>query len=302
MTTGLQIALMGGALVGLGIALLVWRLAPSDPDVVDVVRRYSPEAVKERSAVRSDVSTAGAVERVGLWAMRRLPPSVWGRTPTKELRLLRIPLHRHYGKKVAFAMAGLAAPPLLGYYFIVLGLPIPVIVPAGGSLVLAAVLFFVPDIDARGDARHARADFARALGVYTDLVALERLSGAGARQAMESAAEIGDSWVFRRIGEELQRSRWNGVAPWDALQNLSEELGLPELADLADVMRMSGEGSQVYDNLRARSTAMRSAMLNAERAKANAVSERINMPMSLLGVVFMVILVTPALLRVMDGL
>jgi hypothetical protein len=119
---------------------------------------------------------------------------------------------------------------------------------------------------------------------------------------MESAAEVGDSWVYTRIAEELQRSRWSGIAPWDALQKLSDDLGLPELGDLADVMRMSGEGSQVYENLRARSTAMRSAMLNAERSNANAMSERINMPMSLLGVVFMVILITPALLRVMGGL
>ena len=47
---------------------------------------------------------------------------------------------------------------------------------------------------------------------------------------------------------------------------------------------------------------MRAAMLNAERGKANAMSERINMPMSLLGVVFMIILVTPALLNVMGGI
>lgn len=302
MTTGLQIALVGGAMVGLGLALLIWRLVPNTPDVVDVVRRYSMEAVKERAAVREDVAPTNLVEQLGLWAMRRLPATVWGKTPTKELRLLRIPLHRHYGNKVAFAAVGLAVPPLIGYYLVVMGLPIPLVAPAGISLVAAAFMFLLPDIDVRTEAKYARADFSRALGVYTDLVALERLSGAGARQAMESAAEVGDSWVFRRIGEELQRSRWNGVAPWDALQDLAAELGLSELGDLADVMRMSGEGSQVYDNLRARSTAMRSAMLNTERAKANAASERLNMPMSMLGVVFMVILITPALLRVMDGM
>ncbi|MFE7506709.1 type II secretion system F family protein [Promicromonospora sp. NPDC057488] len=302
MTTGLQIALFGGAVFGLGIALLVWRLLPADPDVVDVVRRYSPEAAKERSAVRADVAAPGAVEKLGVWAMRRLPLSVWGRTPTKELALLRVPVHRHYGTKVFYALAGLVVPPILSYYLVVVGLPIPFVVPVGGSLVLAAFLFLAPDMNVRSDAKKARADFSRALGVYTDLVALERLSGAGSRQAMESAAEVGDNWVFRRIGEELQRSRWNGVAPWDSLQNLSDELGLPELTDLADVMRMSGEGSQIYDNLRARSTALRSAMLNTERATANAVSERINMPMSLLGVVFMIILVTPALLRVMGDI
>lgn len=302
MITGLQIALVGGAMAGLGVALLLWRLVPPTPDVVDVVRRYSPEAIKERSAVREDIAPTSLVERLGLWAMRRFPATVWGKTPTKELQLLRIPLYRHYGNKIAFAAVGLAVPPLIGYYLVVMNVPIPLVAPAGASLAAAVFMFLLPDFDVRTDAKYARADFSRALAVYTDLVALERLSGAGARQAMESAAEVGDSWVFRRISEELQRSRWNGVAPWDALQALSDELGLPELSDLADVMRMSGEGSQVYDNLRARSTAMRSAMLNTERAKANAASERLNMPMSLLGVVFMVILITPALLRVMDGM
>ena len=33
MITGLQLAIIGGGLVGLGIAMLVWRLAPADPDL-----------------------------------------------------------------------------------------------------------------------------------------------------------------------------------------------------------------------------------------------------------------------------
>ena len=33
MTTGLQLALLGGALVGLGLSLIVWRLLPADPEV-----------------------------------------------------------------------------------------------------------------------------------------------------------------------------------------------------------------------------------------------------------------------------
>ena len=303
MTTGLQIALLGGALVGLGIGLLVWRLAPSRPDATDVVRRYSQEAAKERATLQTDLVAGDRYERVGVWAIKRFPAAAWGKTPTKELALLRIPVHRYYGKKVLYGVVGLVIPPVLTLMLAVAGGPaLPFTIPAVASLGLGVVLFVSPDIDVRTEAKHARTDFARALSAYIDLVALERLSGAGSRQSMESAAEIGDSWVFRRIGEELQRSSWNGVAPWDALQHLADELGLPELDDLADVMRMSGEGSQVYDNLRARSAAMRAAMLNAERGKANAVSERINMPMSLLGVVFMIILVTPALLNVMGGI
>lgn len=301
MTTGLQLALLGGALVGVGIALLLWRLTPAAPDAADVVQRYSPEGVKTRAAARTSLVVTDTPERLGIWALNRLPPSWWGKTPTKELALLRIPVHRHYGKKVLYAIAGLVIVPVLTFLFIILGWSLPIFIPAVGSVGLAVVLFFMPDADVRADARHARIEFGRALGAYTDLVALERLAGSGPRQAMELAADVGDSWVFQRLTEELARSRWSGMAPWDALRALADELGLPELDDFADIMRLSKEGSQVYSNLRARSNALRAAMLNGELARANATNERMSMPMSLLGVVFMVILVAPSLLRVMAG-
>ena len=53
----------------------------------------------------------------------------------------------------------------------------------------------------------------------------------------------------------------------------------------------------MYATLRARSAAMRTAMLNVELAQANAVGERMSMPGSLLGVIFMALLVAPSLLR-----
>jgi hypothetical protein len=298
--TGLQLAVAGGALVGLGVTLLVWRLLPTEPDLREALERLSPQPVR-RVGSPAAAQTDGR-ERLGLWAMRVLPAGVWGRPPTRELAILRMPLARFYGEKVLFAVLGLVIPPLLGVFFTVIGLPVPVVVPVGGAVVLAAVMFFVPDYNARDEAKKARAAFTRALGGYIDLVALERNGGSGSRQAMEIAAGVGDSWVFQRLAEELARSRWSGQAPWEALRALGEELALPELDDLASIMRLSGEeGAQVVGSLRARSAAMRTAMLNTELAKANEVAERMSIPMSLLGVIFLAILVVPALLRVMGG-
>jgi Flp pilus assembly protein TadB len=164
------------------------------------------------------------------------------------------------------------------------------------------LMFFLPNYNAVDDARKARLEFSRALGAYIDLVALERNNGSGVRQAMEAAAVVGDSWVFRRLSEELTRSRWSGQPPWDALHALAEELGLPELDDFADIMRLSGEeGASVYANLRARSAAMRAAMLSDEISEANAVGERMTIPGSLLGVIFMALLVAPSLLRMFSS-
>jgi hypothetical protein len=295
MTTGLQLMLLAGGLLGLGVTLLVARLVPAEPDLADALDRLNP------SRSRTVVAAAGArsgKERLGLWGLRVLPPAVWVRTPTKELSLLRISLPRFYGEKLTFAGLGLVIPSLLAFLFDLLGLGFPIAVPALASLGLAGVMFFLPNYNAIDEARRARLEFARALGAYIDLVALERNNGIGVRQAMEAAAQVGDSWVFTRLSEELTRSRWSGLPPWDALHTLAEELGLPELEDFADIMRLSGEeGASVYSTLRARSAAMRGAMLNDELAQANAVGERMTIPGSLLGVIFMALLVAPSLLR-----
>jgi len=298
--TGLELAVLAGALIALGLVLLVVRLLPVEPDLAEALGRLTPSTARPDVAGPEAPSTG--TERLGLWAMRALPSGLWVRTPTRELALLRISAARFYGEKLTFALLGLTIPPLLASFFAIIGLRFPIVIPAGASAALAAVMFFIPNYNAIDDAKKSRLEFSRALGAYIDLVALERNSGSGARQAMEAAAAVGDSWVFTRLSEELARSRWSGLPPWDALHTLSEELGLPELDDFADIMRLSGEqGASVYSNLRARSTAMRTAILNDELADANAVGERMTIPSSLLGVIFMGLLIAPALLRMFNA-
>jgi len=299
MTTELQLMLLAGGLVGLGTTLLVVWLLPAEPDLADALERVATHHT--RAAAQIQLATSGK-ERLGLWALRVLPPALWVRTPSRELALLRISLSRFYGEKLTFAGLGLVIPPALAFFFDLLGLGFPIAFPAIASLGLGAVMFFIPNYNTVDDAGKARLEFARALGAYIDLVALERNNGAGPRQAMEAAAAVGDSWVFTRLSEELTRSRWSGLPPWDALHTLAEQLGLPELDDFADIMRLSGEeGASVYATLRARSAAMRTAMLNEEIAQANAVGERMTIPGSLLGVIFMALLVAPSLLRMFNA-
>ena len=295
MITGLQFAILSGGLAGLGLTLVLARLLRVEPDLADALERIS--STRARTAATAAAAQTSK-ERLGLWGLRVLPPGLWVRTPSRELALLRISVAQFYGEKLTFAGLGLMIPPSLTLLFHSLGLGIPLQIPAVACIGLGVVMFFVPNYNAHDDARKARLEFARALGAYIDLVALERNNGIGVRQAMEAAAEVGDSWVFTRLSEELTRSRWSGLPPWDALHTLAEELGLPELDDFADIMRLSGEeGASVYATLRARSAAMRTAMLNDEIARANAVGERMTIPGSLLGVIFMALLVAPSLLR-----
>jgi Flp pilus assembly protein TadB len=299
MNAELMMVMTAGGLIGFGVAMGVIWFTPAVPDLADTLKRLSDSPAYQRGAT---VGAAAGRERLGVWAMRTLPAGLWIRTPSRELALLRIPLARFYGDKLVFAALGFVIPILLAGFLSLLGLPLPYPVPVLGCLALAAVMFFIPNYNAIDDAKKARLEFTRALGAYIELVALERTNGAGVRQAMESAAEVGDSWVFTRLSEELTRSRWSGLPPWDALHTLATELGLPDLDDFADIMRLSGEeGAATYATLRARSAAMRTAMLNDELTEANAIGERMSIPGSLLGVIFMAILLAPSLLRMIPG-
>jgi pilus assembly protein TadC len=297
---GLVLAVLGGSLVGLSLALVVVRMARANVDLGEALGRLAPARYPGHTESAAGPEPSGTTERLGAWALRTLPPSIWVRTPVKELALLRTPIHRFYGEKLTYAIVGFVAPAFICALVTVAGGQVPLAIPLAAGLVLAVVMFFLPNYNVLDDSKKARAEFRRALTAYTDLVALCRANGSGTRQSMEAAAVVGDTWVFQRLAEELARSRWSGVPPWDALEALAEDLGLPELDDVADILRMSGtEGAAIYDTLSARSAGMRSAILTTDLAEANAVGERLSIPGSLLGVVFMALLLAPALLRML---
>lgn len=291
------LSVLAGMLVMGGVATFWWWTSPAEPDLVTVLDRLAPRRTPPPSSGATSGASTG--ERVGRWAIHRLPLT-WIQVPTKDLAVLRKTTASFYGDKLTFAAVALVAVPLLAWLFS-LSFPMTPAIPAAATLAAAVVAWFVPDLDVRRDAAKARTEIARALTAYTDLVALERRGGgSGSRQAMELAAEIGDSWPFRRISEALARSRFSGQQPWDALHDLATQLAVPDLDDLADIMRLCGEeGAQVYDTLRAKAEASRNALLAADQADANAAGQRMFIPASLPAVVTVTILLVPAIMRLL---
>lgn len=305
MSAGLTAAALFGATGGLGVTLILRELLPSDPQLASALHRLAPARIGAQApAVAEPVEDGGSTgkleHRVGIWAQRYLIDAPFVRIPTRELLLLRIPVARHLGQKVLMALLGLLFPAVFLVVTAAAGYPLPIAPPAVFALVLAAVLFVVPDLDVRRKAAAAREEFARATSAYLDLTALERAAGAGATQSLEQAATVGDSWVFVRLREQLVRARLSGMPPWDGLHDLADELGLPELSDLADIMRLSGEeGAAVADTLRARSRGLRAALLTKEQTRANEESERMVVPVAFLGLIFLAILGAPAIVRIL---
>ncbi|MEU4360319.1 hypothetical protein [Promicromonospora sp. NPDC023987] len=299
--TGLVGAVIAGSLVALGATLLgIYLLAPTRVDPAKALTALAPS----RSMAQSRVQAApqDGVERLGTWAMRNLPDTVWLRTPVSELSLLGRSLTRFYGERLVFAAYGLVIAPLAVWVLSLLGLELPTVVSVAGAFVLALVMFFIPNYNAIDDAKKMRVELRREIATYVEAVAFERAGGSGVRQAMEHAAAAGDHWIWTRISQELTQSRTSGQSPWDALEDLGHELTVPELTNVAHVLRLAGEeGTAVAASLQAQRTALRAALVTDDLATANAANERMDVPRSLLGVIFLALLMAPAVLRIFQN-
>ena len=291
MSQVLVAALLCGALAGVGAVLVIAQLAPAPPDLAAALGRLGTQ-----SRQLSDTVRGGPQARLGQVLLARADVLPGLRPPMRDLSVLGIEPHDWLGEKALLAVIGLAFPPCLAAVFGIAGIALPWAVPSAASVAMATLFFVLPSLTVRERAATAREDFARAVGAYIELVALERLAGSGTTQALEHASRVGQSWVFERIREELLRSRLSGSTPWDSLARLAVELGVPELGDLSDIMRLAGEeGAQVYPALRARGRGLRTSMLMREQARANAATERMVMPVALLALCFALMIATPAM-------
>lgn len=305
--TSIQLALIAGAIIATGVAVIIYSLVPATPELRSFLDHLSPSTPTAPAGVStSPTGASSGTDQIGLWMMRTLPTG-WLAPSRADLAILRKPLHQFYGEKVLFGAAGLFLPLVVATFAalagVMFGFSFPLYLPIGLSLAAAVGLSFIPDYNVRSDAAAARKSFRHALAIYIDLVSMQRRRNAQPRQAMETAAAAADSWVLLRLREVLTRSKLTGDYPWDALTDLGTELDLPDLVEVADIMRLAGDDhAAVYDQLRARSAAMRDALRAEDLSDANSAGVRLWVPTTTLGLIFIMILGVPVILRLLNGL
>ena len=64
--TAFQLAVVAGALIGAGVALLIWRLVPAQPDLRDALERLSPQTCPP-AATPHRPTVGDATQRLGQW-------------------------------------------------------------------------------------------------------------------------------------------------------------------------------------------------------------------------------------------
>lgn len=291
---------LAGACIGAGVTLVVRSIVPGPPDLKSALARL--DGVDQTASSRSGVALPGPIGRMAARAIPGIVDSLGLRRFRADLELVGESPEVLAVRKVGYAMLGLIFPPVLAMVLAAMGLFPPLAIPVLASIAIAAALFFVPDVDLNRRAAAARDELRRAVCAYLELVALERAGDAGAIEALERAATVGDSPAFVRIRDALTRAELAGHPPWKGLTDLADDVDVPELGDIADIMRISGEdGAAVYATLRARAASLRTQLLTASAAQANAASEHMIVPVALLGIAFMALIGYPAFARILFG-
>ncbi|MFI0448049.1 type II secretion system F family protein [Actinomadura sp. 6N118] len=290
----MTLTVIAGALIGLGLFILIAELRPAPPRL--------DAALTQLDAHEPDPDTPATPSTPLQVAAGRLAARLTGPgglpIPRKDLAILGQTSERFVLNKIGCLLLGLALPAMLPMLAFAAGaqMPVPIEVPAIASLVLAAALFFAPDMAVRVDAAERRTDFRRLLTAYLDQVTLERAAGAAPNQALETAAEISDAWVFQRINTVLQRARRAQQPPWEGLAALGAEIDVVELEDLAQMAQLAaGEGTKILETLRAKADSMRQQQLSDARTAANSHTTTMVIPIALLGMGFLLLLAFPVM-------
>jgi hypothetical protein len=294
----ISIVLISGMLLAAGLGCLIVAFARSTPRLEAALERIGTDSVN-----RLPSNAIGPIrsrsERLGAFTYRVVPIPL-SNGQRRALRLQDKAIAEFYADKAVMAIIGAVLPGLAGIAFTYLTgalSPIPAIAAVAG----AVIGFFIPDLLLGRTTDNARTGAAEALLVYIDLVTLERLTNASATQALSNAAALSDVPLFVQIRAALERARLEQQSPYAELRRLSDELRLPELADIADVMQLDETGAALSGTLRARVRELRDAHLTREQIKASAAAEGMTIYMTLPALIFGLIFLVAAMLRILAG-
>ncbi|MGW1713679.1 MULTISPECIES: type II secretion system F family protein [Streptomyces] len=301
----LTMPVLVGAVLGLGIYVLVRALMPSKRSAVAQVARI--DAMRARGAAYESAHRTQDAGRIGSFrAQVGVRVSDFYFQQGWEQRSLRADLavldrswENFLATKVLLGAAGLFFGPFLFAIVYTLSMASSPAVPVWLALLFALVFFFLPDLEVRRDAADKRRDLRRVIGAYLDLVSMSLAGGRGLPEALMAAAEVSDGWATQRIRNALADARITGTSQWQALGSLGEELGVEELKDLsASLALVADDGAKVRESLASRAETMRHRELAEIEGSAGEKSQSMLVAQLLLCAGFLVFLIYPAAMRV----
>jgi Flp pilus assembly protein TadB len=211
-----------------------------------------------------------------------------------NLSLIGKSFENYLATKVLLALLGFLMGPLFLLALSAAGIHVSLILPVWLGLALAAVFFFLPDLEVKQKADARRRDFRHAIGAFLDLVSMNLSGGRGVPEALMAASEIGSGWALWRIRDALANARISGQTPWQALGLLGEEVRVEELRDLAAALSLvADDGAKVRESLSARAASLRRRELADLEGQAGEKSQSMLVAQMLLCAGFLIFLTYP---------
>lgn len=292
-------AMAAGALVAVGLTLAVRALLPRRVPLSRALARTHTPPPKAAPTPTATTARAQWAEQIG----QRIVDSgtVAARLPARELRLLEMSPAALLGRCALYALLGMLLPQWMLLLLALGGLTMPFAVPVvfalGGSVVFVVKCFD----DVRVQARHAREEYQYYAASLLERVGMARSANAGAADALMLAAASGDGRAAVRIRDTLEHARLSGVNLWDALEQLGEDIGVPELSRPAASMALAGEEhAAVTTTLEAQSVVTRRTTMAGRRAEANEKTEAMNVPALAIAFLMVVFAIVPPFFRIMS--
>ena len=291
---------------GLGILGMIVALNPPAPTLRAALARLDrpltrvvphPDSGSRGSEVRFDRYLTG---RLATLAFEREDLSTW---LAPLFALTGVSIQALASEVLLGASVGLVLPGLWWLVVTAGGVHVPLVIPLWSGLVLAGAGGFVPIALFRGKAKRARRVARRTVGSFLNLVVLSLAGGMGIEGALHASAQMGQDAVSEKILTALVLAQDAGQPPWDAIDRLGTELGIPELEELAAAVGLAGaEGARIRLTLAAKAKSIRQHDLAEAESEANAVTERLFLPGVLLLIGFLIFIAYPAVARISSGL
>lgn len=272
-----------GLAVAVGVWLLVGTLRPTAPRLADPAggTRAGVSVAAHRRAERQPATGPGRTEPGRATTTRRLADRGLYRDLEPDLRVVDYGVESVIFDQVVTTTGGVAVPVLTFMVILPLGgLTMPPVVALLLAVAGGLVGFYLPILTLRRDAQARRREFAAGLSQYMSFVDVMVSGGNSIDGSFQFAAELGQGWAWDELRFAIASASRATLAPYRALHDLGEDLGVADLTNLARRLEQTqSTGSAIGPALRSLSDTLIRDQARRAKVTDDEVTEKMTFPL-----------------------
>lgn len=299
------VVMLLGAAIGGCVIVLVRLAAPPAPNVAVQVRRWEhARARSTRKATGDAPDRGGVIERVARWLIETIRTRRGADFASfeRDCAITGITVEAWVAKALGLALIAAVGVPAVATLLRTVGIGLPMLLGPIGGLVLAAVTVLLSLGELRSSAATRREHWRRASAIYGDLVAMSMEAGRAHTEALPAAAATCAGSEFSQMQHAITSARFSGVTTWEALGQLGDRYGLPDLVELRSSLTLAHEdGAKIRSSLIARAKTLRDGRIADAEARAEKQTDSMSHTVVMMAILIVAYELTPQLMRLITG-